>query len=148
MMNVVAVDPGGTTGIAAARFDDGKILAFASREFSDPMEAVGHVDDLIMAYGPDVDVAVERYTITPNTLKKSAQYDALYIIGAIMYVAREHGHSVTLQQPSAAKRFATNERLNVVGWRNSTPGGHADDAARHALIRAIHLKLIDPGEFA
>jgi hypothetical protein len=87
-------------------------------------------------------VVCERYTITPQTLKKSAQYDALYQVGILGYFARRYGVKVTLQQPSQAKRLATNDKLERIGWRNPSRGGHADDASRHLLTYALAQRLL------
>jgi len=92
---------------------------------------------------------VEDFIITAETLKKSRQTWSLEAIGALRYLVELFGDypipvddgrgliipriSMTLQSPSSAKAFATNDKLRNVGWY--VPGkGHANDAARHLLV--------------
>jgi hypothetical protein len=146
---IIAVDPGGTTGIATTVFDgDGGWSGFSSREEIHLSGALNWVDLLLTHKVANHELVVERFTITPATARMSAQYDALYIIGALMYLAHETQVKMTLQPPAGAKRVATNARLEQLGWRNPTKGGHADDAARHLLVRALKLNLIDLKEFS
>jgi hypothetical protein len=141
--NVVAVDPGGTTGLAQAAFyPDGRIVEDSFRSWErDPFRAMREVEGMLEGRVLDA-VVCERYTITPQTLKKSAQYDALYQVGILGYLARRYGVKVTLQQPSQAKRLATNDKLERIGWRRPSPGGHQDDASRHLLTYALSQRLM------
>lgn len=141
---IIAVDPGGTTGLATALFHDGRgeVSGFKSFEETDPMDAVHWVHQT-MIHGPlKVELVAERYTITPRTTRLSRQYDALYVIGGLMYVAHILHVPFTLQTPADAKNFASNAKLEAIGWRRPTKGGHADDAARHLLKRAVDTGLL------
>lgn len=125
---ILAIDPGKTTGWA--------IL--------DP-EGVFHSDQVagrfdfyrtlraLAAPGHPLEVVIEAFTITARTSTTDRQYDALYIIGYVEAVCEVNGWDFTTQSPGSAKAFASNDKLAAIGWRNPTPGGHADDAARHLL---------------
>lgn len=127
MATVVAVDPGGTTGIAVWSPD----LGLSLREIAPASNAVDWLADI--ARGPKVTFVVERYIITPATAKMSQQHDALEIIGALKFIARKYNHPLVMQTPAEAKKFSTDAKLKTVGWYQ--PGhGHARDASRHALL--------------
>ena len=61
----------------------------------------------------------------------------------LRFVAREYECGFTLQAPSDAKAFASNNKLKLMGWYN-TGKGHANDAARHMLVYTVQNKIIDP----
>lgn len=85
---------------------------------------------------------VERYIITPATAKMTQQHDALEIIGALKYLARQHDHRIEMQSPSEAKGYSTDTKLKKVGWYN--PGEpHARDASRHVLLYLSKAGIVD-----
>lgn len=138
---LVAVDPGGTTGVAMYRsgglpryehnFTSGQVEGRA--EFMDTF-------DEMVEMGVPLIVVCESYTITGATAQKSQQYDALYLIGALEHVCRKLGFPFELQTPAQAKSFSTDEKLQAIGWY--APGqGHANDAARHALRFAVSKQI-------
>lgn len=135
MATVVAVDPGGTTGLAVWAPGLGlKLLEF------NPEEAVDYLWQL--ADGNTKHFVVERYLITPATAKMSQQHDALEIIGALKFMARKHGHTLSLQTPSEAKAFSSDSKLKRVEWYQ--PGmPHARDASRHLLLYLSKVGIID-----
>lgn len=139
---LVAVDPGLTTGVAM--FRHGGLPNFEHNFTSGQVEGRGEFMDTfdeMVEMGVPLAVVCESYTITGATAQKSQQVDALYIIGALEYVCRKLGFPFELQSPAQAKSFATDEKLQAIGWY--APGnGHANDAARHAL-RAVVAKQID-----
>lgn len=135
-MNILAVDPGLLTGYAW--WVDGEVIHYGE---ADHRIFVQWASDRASA----VDVVVcEDYVITPQTLKKTRQNYSLWQIGWIMY---EFGTirktQVTLQLPSKAKTFADDEKLERLGWRHPTPGGHQDDAHRHLLAYLVDHHMID-----
>lgn len=134
-MNVIAFDPGGVTGVAMYR---GKTEEFISSEIGNGeagmfrwlRAAAGH------CFSGPVDLyVVEKFTINATTHKKDpvSVYETLNIIGAIHYLGHARGIPVKTQTPAEAKRFATDDKLKALGMYRSTPGGHANDAARHLL---------------
>ena len=90
-------------------------------------------------------IVCEDFRITMQTAKKSAQPDALKIIGALDYLAFRDGAKFVLQTPADAKRFATDDRLRKAGlW---TPGRrHANDAARHLFLYLCKKGLLNAAE--
>ena len=138
MATVVAVDPGGTTGIALWS----PHLGLSMRELNPAAEAVDWLANVLDSSNPRRHVVVERYIITPATAKMSQQHDALEIIGALKFLCRKYGHTLTMQTPAEAKAFSTDAKLKNVGWYQ--PGqGHARDASRHALLFLAKQGIID-----
>jgi hypothetical protein len=134
---VVAVDPGGTTGIALWTPPMGLSL----KEVRGGDKAVDWLADIARQVG-HAHFVVERYIITPATAKMSQQHDALEIIGALKFLIRKYGHTLTMQTPAEAKAFSTDKKLKNVGWYQ--PGqGHARDASRHALLFLAKQGIID-----
>lgn len=132
---VVAVDPGGTTGICLWSPEVGPSLMEMV-----PNEAVEFLAECAAKIQPLY--VIEKYTITAATAKMTQQHDALEIIGALKYIALKHRHPLVLQTPAEAKKFSTNEKLKRIGWYK--PGlPHARDASRHALLFAAKNGLIN-----
>src|SRR6185295_16508861 len=123
--------------MAQAVFEDGAVYEFMSWE-GDPYEAVRYVET---ASVNQINVAYETFTPRPGVY--TWQPDALYTIGAIRYLGKKYGFETVGQSPADAKRFSTNDKLKTLGWRSPSTGGHADDAARHLLLRAVKLGALD-----
>lgn len=129
MSYVLAVDPGGTTGWAFRRPQDGVISG------QDDFNSFVYDADRLVRNQVDV-VVCERYVITAETLRKSRQTTALEVIGFLRGACYINGAEFVLQSPGDAKRFATDERLKSAGWY--VPGQpHANDAARHLLLYLV-----------
>lgn len=130
---IVAVDPGKVTGIATY----GEV-------FTSWQEPTWHAVDRIFgmleyAAGgghalPIEAIVCESYVITAATLRKTRGENwSLESIGALRWMSNRHGVEFVLQTPADGKRFGTDDKLRKIGWYNPTPGGHANDAARHLL---------------
>ena len=132
-MRIIAVDPGLRTGLALAGFPGP-----AFRSWEADASAMDDVEGRLPATSL---VVCESFIPRPGV--RTWQPDALEMIGALRYICRRDGVPFELQSPAEAKRFSTNARLKIMGWRNITPGGHADDAARHLLLAAVKRGLID-----
>ena len=125
--NILAVDPGKTTGWAYYRYDMG-LADYGEYDFE---QFVRWVD----RNKADLDTVVcERYIITGATAVKSQQPEALQVIGFLRGISITEDSSFILQMPNDAKRFATDERLDEVGWLFPGGKGHSRDAARHLLL--------------
>ncbi len=134
---ILAVDPGLTSGICLFRRTDDNEVELV---WSDELDWIGttrKVDEVLREFGgADVDVVVEKFTITVQTAKNSQQTWSLEIIGMIRLLTMAHGAGVlTLQSPADAKRFSTNPRLKSLDFWHVGGGGHALDAIRHAVLR-------------
>lgn len=91
------------------------------------------------------ELVYESYQITQRTLRTTREQGSMWIIGAALLVAHTRGIKVTSQTPSAGKRFATDDKLERLGWR--VPGVHARDAARHALLYQFKRQRLQKGLF-
>lgn len=131
---ILAVDPGLTTGICLIKREPLELVWSAETDWWDTAR---HADHALRTYGGDnVDVVLERFTITQQTAKNSQQQWSIEIIGILRFLARVHGAGeITLQTPADAKNFATNPRLKALGLWHVGDEGHALDAIRHGVLR-------------
>jgi hypothetical protein len=135
-----AFDPGQTTGWAIYETASERVKSGEDDFdlFCERMEL------LFAAYGADLDVTGERFTITAATAKKTQQPWSIEVIGVAKYLAHKFGcGTVTLQSPADAKRFGTNERLKNMGWWVPGTAGHDKDALRHLMVRMVNLGWSD-----
>lgn len=129
-------DPGLTSGVALfRRSDDNEIELLWSDEL-DWQHTARKCDETLRTFGgDDVQVVVERFTITAATAKNSQQTWSLEIIGMLRLLAHAHGAGeLDLQSPADAKRFCTNIRLKALDFWHVGGGGHALDAIRHGVL--------------
>lgn len=138
-MIILSIDPGLASGVALLHVpEDGDPELLGSWEM-DPEQTEDAVVAMIQTYRDhDLRVVVERYTITPETAKKSQQGWSLEQIGSIKFICRTNGLSApVLQTPADAKNFAPNPRLKSLGLWHKGGHGHALDAIRHAVLYAV-----------
>ena len=154
-VNVLAIDPGGTTGLAYVQFlveyDDDVRVCMGTSSFrsweDEPWFAMNEVETMLRRPHPEhkLDaVVVERYVITPATLKKTAQYEALYQVGVLLFFGWNHDVPVVLQQPSVTKKLVPDASLKSLNWYRPSKGGHQNDAARHLAAYGLQHGLILP----
>lgn len=143
-MRILAVDPGGTTGIAT--WEDGAHKAWAV-PFD---EAIQQVHGFIGGYGPGglpwrLDLVVfESIVITGKTLQKSRDVqDAIEFIGVGRYLCRCYGVEFITQKPSEAFSFGTDAKIKAMGWECPGPGDHTKSASKHLLLTLVNRRLID-----
>lgn len=133
-MNVLAVDPGKTTGWATLSHDGS--LGFGEDPWSDYLrwfEATTQFYDVVVC---------ESFHITASTAKKSFQPWSLEAIGVMRFLLSKHGKDLVLQSPGEAMSFSTNDKLKAAGmWVVGKP--HARDAARHLLLYMVRNSLFD-----
>ena len=134
----LALDPGGTTGTCALRWDGVHIpeppalILYAEVPFVD----MPHwLDTELANLRPNL-IVYERFQISPRTVQYSRQPEALYVIGGVLFMARLAGIPVREQQAAGAKTAYPNERLT--DW--AVKGKHAKDALRHALL-SCHRRM-------
>ena len=140
-MRVLAVDPGGTTGWViwsdevSLQADGSHIELWGEDEFETFIDLL---DDEPCS---ELDaILAERYTITPNTIKKSRQYEALELIGVLRAEAYRRNIPFVLQQQNPP--FCTDAKLRVCGLY--VPGDHGRSAARQLLLYLCR-ENINPG---
>ena len=133
---VIAFDPGKLTGWA--QIIDG---TFTSGQ--DSLWKVVNWFDLSLQRGSRPTVFCEDFVITVQTAKKSRQTEALDGIGAIKFLTQKYDTVLIMQPPAKAKSFATDDKLETMGWYFPSKGGHSNDAARHLLIGLVGQKVLD-----
>src|SRR5262245_17599257 len=132
---ILAVDPGGTTGLAEFSTDYNKIwIGYQFPRFG----VEDHIHNIFEWHFKDIVagrilIVAEKFLITPHTGRLSQQDDALKINGTLEWMAHKFGHRYEEQTPNTAKKIAKDFRLKELGL--FTPGrDHANDAARHLVL--------------
>jgi hypothetical protein len=131
---VCAVDPGGMTGFATYTAGE-EVLESRFSSCEVPEGRIGFrtfFDNFLSDYTVQ-HVVCEDFVITPQTLKKSRQMDALRIIGWLELTCDKIGIPFTLQRPVDGKAFATDAKLKAVGAYAAGTAGHCNDASRHLV---------------
>lgn len=134
-MNLIAVDPGLTTGWAT--YGPGRgIPKWEPRV----VETAGPENFMLTLrtamsrlVSPGV-LVMENFVPEPG---KTWQPDALHIIGYGRGLCAEFGWTLHLQMRTI-KRFSSNDKLKKLGWYTPSKGGHANDALRHLLHYLCH----------
>jgi hypothetical protein len=135
---IIAVDPGKVSGIAT--WDGERLESWQEPTWFAIDRIWGLLEDNApptLSAPPQMIEAIvcESYVITASTLRKTRGENwSLESIGALRWMARRHSVEFVLQTPADAKRFADDVKLKAAaGWYRPTPGGHANDAARHLM---------------
>lgn len=131
---ILAIDPGGTTGVAILSPNG----TFNTHEISGGFDGMS---DWLSTFGPSwcVDgVVIENFRPRPGA--KSTQMDAVWIVGVVKHLCRRSGMLLIVQEPGQAKSFADNSKLKSVGWY-TVGEDHGRDAARHLLVALCSGKL-------
>lgn len=140
----LAIDPGKATGWAALTpsdpWDEG---GFAFGEITGRFEFYEAIRTWTSA-GAVPEIVIEDYVFDANTHKKSRQVDALRIIGYLEGLAYFNGWQYTIQDRSRRK-FATDDKLDALGWDPTTKAGHAREATRHLLVYLLS-RYGNPGQ--
>jgi hypothetical protein len=129
MIDIIGIDPGGTTGIAHVTEKHG----FGVYEKT-PDNAITWVANWLNAVQDDVTtyIACERYIIGRQTTRATRQSDALHVIGAIETAACKCNTVFRLQSASDAKMI-TNDTLRRAKLYMPKMT-HGNDAMRHAML--------------
>jgi hypothetical protein len=137
LTEIIAVDPGKMTGLAAFRMTADALTLLASAECPE--------DDVIQTFrawytATKPVVVIERFVINARTVSNSQAPFSLEVIGAVKQVLRDNRTSVDTivwQSPGDAKKMAPNDRLRRLGTWHVGGAGHANDAIRHGVLYAI-----------
>ena len=133
---VLAVDPGLATGVALIDRETLKPEWLWEGEWE---EATDRIARALVDHQDDVDVVIEKFTITVMTAKHSSAPWSLETIGMVKLLCKQYDYprdQIKMQSPVDAKAFTDNDKLRRLGWWVRGSKGHAHDAARHA---ALHL---------
>lgn len=150
---ILSIDPGKVTGIALISLETGSepVLEwsgeFTAEEFAKPIRDTLWASEAKF----NLDVVCERFVINAQTLRNSQAPYSLEQIGALkqcLIDAKRPVEDIIFQAPADAKALFPNEALKHLGYWHKGGAGHALDAIRHALLRAVKIgwkpvKLLD-----
>jgi hypothetical protein len=131
-VNVLAVDPGKTVGIAC--YSDGKFWS-TQLPRADAMPYIAGLMEGFCGKQPgSLYVVVERfYQGRAGGPVRTTENDAIEVLAVIEQLCVERGLRHSRQSPSDAKNVCPDLWLRYVGWWQ--PGlDHANDAARHIKL--------------
>jgi hypothetical protein len=133
-IHIIGVDPGKVTGLA--RLFRGKLTTVAVPAIEVRSVIIPWLADTVPAV-----VGCERFVITTETAKHTAQHHALEVTGVVRSeVERDGRHVILDQNMSDSKRFASRELRVALGWIAHGSGArHCNDAVCQ-LVRALYLK--------
>ena len=150
VVNVIALDPGETTGIAHYVCDasythgdhesEARVRALFTTVQLSPDDAADYVDAIASDSRTRVGLTIgfERFVPRRRSYAHTNQAGPHHVIGAVIEIARRTHVPYIEQGPSEAKnvgRPATLRRLGL--WTRGKD--HANDAAAHALLMLIRL---------
>jgi hypothetical protein len=138
---VLWIDPGGMTGLALYTPFTGMVQI---GEFAF-MDAASRIESACRSYRPSLLVGWERFTITGQTHKKSAEgpADAIEMIGVAKYLARLHGCQILRPAQQHTPDANDRKRLEALGWWR--PGeDDAQSAAAHLLNWMLRENAMPP----
>lgn len=137
-MIYLAIDPGGTCGMAVAQIAPG--YSFEAERVQCYQMTDEECVDWARAYlTSDWVVFMERFFITSGTAKLSPEgsHKALDVIGTVKNLCRWAGAGFALQSANDAKKFVSNDQLRTLGlWQPNAD--HARDAVRHLVYGLVH----------
>lgn len=140
---ILGIDPGKKSGLSM--FD-----LFLENAWGDELQfndASRWLEEHMRTFKPAV--VAEAFVINANTVKNTQAPWSLEMIGVARFLSMKYGCTFAIQPQSSAKRFATNERLQRLGWY--VPGkGHMMDSHRQVLLHMVnngwwHSALDEPG---
>lgn len=142
---VAGLDPGSSTGLFVIKIVPQLNVAVQFTRYQGPHpEALQRLESLVRnaaLWQEAVLIAGERFTVTDQTGKRSAQPLPLQVLGAAEQLTYQYANvEFTLQSPADAKKLAPNERLRAVGFYTRASdvdcpdANDVNDAARHALL--------------
>lgn len=131
-LRVLGVDPGKTCGYVLLSVRPLKVMEWAQIPVERAPAEFQRLTELASL------VAVERYTVRPamagNAL--TPQYDAMYVVGGLLFLARLGNVPMRIQTPADAKNVFSDHVLRELGYYETVSGPHARDALRHGLLAA------------
>lgn len=145
MTIVIGIDPGGTTGLAAVEYTPERGYRLVShigypclpRDVVAAVEAIAEEHASLAGLMGPWWVAAERFVVNRRASRSSsakAGERARDIIGA---VSAAFPGRVQLRNASAAKGWATDDRIHAAGLWPTQGRPHTTDAVRHALYMLV-----------
>jgi len=145
---IIGVDPGDSMGIFMLKIEE-KCAVRAHFLQTDVSTAVNWLEETLYAInkGPEgVLVACERYTVTPETGKRTQQPTALQAIGVVKILVERFSSRFVMMPPGDVKAFAPNSMLKRLDFYttpaevNLPDADDVNDAARHATLSLARFK--------
>lgn len=130
MKRMLAVDPGGTTGLALFEYDDDTYNVIWTKQIANKLAGFldFHWDEL-------EDTPIDQIVCESFDLREGVHgvdLSAVYIIGAIEALYPRGVYDLVMQKPSQ-KALCSDSRLHKMGL-HQTGKPHASDAVRHGII--------------
>jgi hypothetical protein len=158
---IMALDPGGTTGVAAAYVTQFATLKESlqqarmkkatevtgnwleqARTLSEMMNRFQYTANVEHSIAlPNIHFAIEDFVLRMPAAMTNLT--SVWVAAATVAMFNPTGQLVTWQQPSSAKSFATDKRLEMWGLYTAGESAHERDAWRHVATRAT--RMIDEG---
>ena len=140
---VLSLDPGKLTGVALLRVEPGLDPVLENSWELEQHEVAKIVREVIWnpTIKESIDIACERFVINAQTVRNSQAPYSLEVIGILKQCLFDVGKSaddIYFQSPANAMAMFTNEKLKKLGYWHRGGAGHALDAIRHALLRAVN----------
>lgn len=145
---IIGVDPGTSMGICALQLVEDRAIKSHFLQ-TDVSTAVNWLEETLYAVSESpvgVLIACERYTVTPETGKRTQQPTALQAIGVVKLMVERYGVRLVMMPPGDVKAFAPNAVLKRLGFY-TTPAevqkhdaNDVNDAARHATLALARFK--------
>lgn len=145
---IIGVDPGTSMGVFALELEEKRAARMHSLQGT-VSEAVVWLEETLERLsksGAGVLVACERYTVTPETGKRTQQPTALQAIGTLKMFVERYGVRMVMQPPGDAKGIASNFMLKRLGFYTlprevgQKDANDVNDAARHATLALARFK--------
>jgi hypothetical protein len=147
-MRILAVDPGKATGIAVLDWftpletEPRLVLSqeCQMREFAPVIREV--LSNSLLSESTELVIVCERFVINAATVRNTQAPYSLEMIGVLKQIMLDYNldpDALILQSPADAKSIFPNPALKKLGYWHKGDDGHANDAIRHALLRAVKL---------
>lgn len=151
---IIAVDPGGTTGVAVFGLTETTVEYIEHYQWGDPDHVWMKIRDLVQRWQAkhDTVLVVEQFDkrpgiINPDFTPKYINRDITNNITGVEIVWQIPSVAMNLVRPPG-KRHKGADQLKRFGWYKTTET-HANDAARHAIVYAVdklrHMPTINRG---
>lgn len=149
---IISVDPGKMTGTSILGIPrEGEPQMLASDEY-EPHEMAPFLRAEFPRWLSDgvvkLEVVCERFVINAQTARKTQAPWSLEQIGILKQTMRDHDmpeESIIWQAPADAMSMFPNDKLKILGYWHRGGAGHANDAIRHALLRAVKTGWVPRG---
>lgn len=144
-MRILAVDPGGTTGIALKDFCCEPFNEAPGTWMPVGFQRTASLLEQKILYDECDLVVCERFTIGPSTRGKSTRgsNEAIELIGLTRYFCSKQDVPFEEQAPADAMSFVPDSRLRMIGWYK-TGEDHQRDAMRHCLLAGVRHEVVKP----